>query len=323
MLTNLSLTQTQRSIQRRRHEQRAEHAHQNTHKQRQGQVLQSTRTQDERTNEQDRAHRQNTHNSGVNRTDQSLVHRQVNLLGKGRVAALKHAVRVLANLIEHHHRVVQRVAQNRQETNNRTRSNLEAERGVQANRHHHGEEQTRNRRQRHLPGTEVKRHTNQRKHHKRDQTPERLTGHIRTPGRAHKRGGHVILRDAVRLLQSRLHLQSLIIAELAHLGTNRTRRNIGHANIRSVLRLLVNNALTRSSINVRSLRDHELRTATEINTQVEAATNSRNQNRNRHQHSRKQQPQAALTHEGVRAGTRMQVITEAGKSIRFHIGSHA
>ena len=85
----------------------------------------------------------------------------------------------------------------------------------------------------------------------------------------------------------------------------------------------MNNALTRSSINVRGLRDHELRTTTEINTQVEAATNSRNQNRNRHQHSRKQQPQAALTHEGVRAGTRMQVITEAGKSIRFHIGSHA
>ena len=106
MLTNLSLTQTQRSIQRRRHEQRTEHAHQNTHKQRQGQVLQSTRTQDERTNEQDRAHRQNTHNSGVNRTDQSLVHRQVNLLGKGRVAAFQHILGVLADLIEHHHRVV-------------------------------------------------------------------------------------------------------------------------------------------------------------------------------------------------------------------------
>ena len=118
-------------------------------------------------------------------------------------------------------------------------------------------------------------------------------------------------------------MQSLIIAELAHLGTNRTRRNISHANIGGVLRLLVNNALTRSSINVRSLRDHELRTATEINTQVEAATHRRNQNRHRHQQRSQRQPQAALTHEGVRAGARMQVITEAGKSIRFHIGSHA
>ena len=85
----------------------------------------------------------------------------------------------------------------------------------------------------------------------------------------------------------------------------------------------MNNALTRSSINVRGLRDHELRTATEINTQVEASANRRNQNRDGHQQRGQGQPQAALTHEGVRAGTRMQVITEAGKSIRFHIGSHA
>ena len=323
MLANLSLTQAERRVQRGRHEQRTEHAHQNTHEQRQRQILQRTRTQHERTNEQDRAHRQNTHDCGVNRTDQGLVHGQVNLLGEGRVAAFQHAVRVLTDLVEHHHRVVQRVAQNRQEADNCTRSNLKAERGVQADRHHHGEEQTRNRGQRHLPGAEVEGHTHQGQDHEHHEAPESLTGHIRTPGRAHERGGHVILRDAVRLLQSLLHLQGLVVAELAHLRANRARRNIGHVNLGGVLRLLMNDALAGCDIDVRGLRDHELRTAAEINTQVEASANRRNQNRDGHQQRGQGQPQAALTHEGVRAGARVQVVTEAGKSIRFHIGSHA
>ena len=94
-------------------------------------------------------------------------------------------------------------------------------------------------------------------------------------------------------------------------------------NFGGVLRLLVNDALAGCDIDVRGLRDHELRTAAEVNTQVEASTNRRNQNRDGHQQRGQGQPQAALTHEGVRAGTRVQVVTEAGKSIRFHIGSHA
>ena len=85
----------------------------------------------------------------------------------------------------------------------------------------------------------------------------------------------------------------------------------------------MNDALAGCDIDVRGLRNHEFRTTAEVNTQVEASTNRRNQNRDGHQQRGQGQPQAALTHEGVRAGTRVQVVTEAGKSIRFHIGSHA
>ena len=182
---NLFLTQPQHTVQRCRDEQSTEHAHQNTHKEREGKILQGARTKHKRTNEQDGPDGEHTHDRGVNGTHQGLVNRQVRFLREGRILTVHNVLGVLTDLIENHHGVVQRVAQDRQETNNRARGDFEAQRRVNTHGDHHGKEQARNGGDRHLPGAEVERHANQCENHERHQTPQRLPGHISTPGGTH------------------------------------------------------------------------------------------------------------------------------------------
>ncbi len=76
--------------------------------------------------------------------------------------------RVLADLVEHHHRVVQRVPEDRQEADDGRRRDLEAEDAVDARRDDDGRAAARCiRRERHLPGAEVDPHEDRGEHDER------------------------------------------------------------------------------------------------------------------------------------------------------------
>ncbi len=92
---------------------------------------------------------------------------------------------VLADLVEDHHGVVERVAEDRQEADDRVRRHLEAEDRVDAG---HDDEVVRerdDRGDRHLPGAEVQRHDDDREHDERDERFDGRLGDVLHP-RSHR-----------------------------------------------------------------------------------------------------------------------------------------
>ena len=88
MLTHALLAQAQGSVGRSCHKEGAQGTDDDTDEEGQREVLEGTRPQEQGTDKENRAHRQNTHNRGVDRAHQGLVNRQVHLLSEGGVAAL-------------------------------------------------------------------------------------------------------------------------------------------------------------------------------------------------------------------------------------------
>ena len=105
--------------------------------------------------------------------------------------------RVLTNLIEDDHRVVQRVPQDGQHADDGRGSDLEARGGVDADGDNDVVTQGEQGGHGHLPGAEVD--PDEAAHEKEEdhQASDRLAGHIRGPGRADGGGRHVACVHAV------------------------------------------------------------------------------------------------------------------------------
>ena len=85
---------------------------------------------------QDRGDRQQRDQRGVDGPDQGLVQRQVGGLAVGAPAGGEQARGVLPDLVEHHHGVVERVAEDREQADDRGRADLEAGQRVDPDRDH-------------------------------------------------------------------------------------------------------------------------------------------------------------------------------------------
>ena len=103
--------------------------------QRQAELLERGRAEDERADDEERHDRQQRRDRGVERPHQRLVQREVDHVAVGHAAAGRHEARVLVHLVEHDDAVVDRVAEDRQEGHDGGRGHLEARQRVDADRH--------------------------------------------------------------------------------------------------------------------------------------------------------------------------------------------
>ena len=100
---------------RGRDEDRGVGAGQHADEQHERQVLQRARAEQARADEQDRRDRQERGQRGVDRPDQGLVERQVGRVAVGGALGGEQAGGILPDLVEDHHGVVERVAEDGQQ----------------------------------------------------------------------------------------------------------------------------------------------------------------------------------------------------------------
>ena len=99
-----------------------------------GELLERGRPEDEGAQEEQRRHREQGRDRGVQRSHQHLVQRLVDHVAVGEVLLGAHQGRVLVDLVEHDDAVVDREAEDRQQGHHRGRGDLEPRDRVHADR---------------------------------------------------------------------------------------------------------------------------------------------------------------------------------------------
>ncbi len=187
--------------QRRGQEQRRVRAGGEPDEQGQRQLLERAGTEQERPDEQQAGHGQQRDDRGVDRAHEGLVDGQLRGLAVGRAAAAGQAAGVLLDLVEHHDRVVERVAQDRQQRDDGRGCDDEPGQRVDAGGEHQVVQQRDDRGDRHL-GLEPDRDVDDHRDEEDDEALQRLVGHLLAPLRAHRRRVDLVL---VRDLEVALH----------------------------------------------------------------------------------------------------------------------
>src|SRR6478672_7092145 len=264
--------------QRRGDEDRGVRAGRDTDEQRQAQVEQRAGPEQHGADDQDRRHRQERDDRGVDGAHQGLVDREVGRLGVARPAAADGVLGVLANLVEDDHGVVERVTQDGQEADHRGRGDLEPEERVDADRDDHVVQERDEAGQRHLPGAEVERHREGHEDEEPDQGGDRLLAHRRAPGRTDERRRDLVLVDPEGLGQGALGLLGLGVVQLLGLDPNRVATDPGHDDVGAGCQV-ADRALGRGleALCRAQPRDPELGPAAELQAQVEVAAEDADQ----------------------------------------------
>ena len=155
LLGDLLLVRLQLYGERGRDEDRRVGAGGHADEQRERQVLESAGAERHDADVEDRADRQQRDDRGVDRAHQRLVHREVGQLGV-RPPALAQVLGVLPHLVEDDDRVVEREAEDRQQTGDGRRRDLEPRERVDADRDHDVVDQGDDGGHGHLPLAEVR-----------------------------------------------------------------------------------------------------------------------------------------------------------------------
>ena len=174
--------------QRRRDEDRGVGADRDADEQREREVEQGARPEQGEADEEHGRDRQQRHDGRVDRAHEGLVHGEVGGVRVGHAPGREGLGGVLAHLVEDDDRVVERVAEDREEADHRRRRDLEPEERVDADGDDEVVEQRDETGDSHLPRAEVERHDDGHEDEEDDEAPDGLLADRLTPARADERG---------------------------------------------------------------------------------------------------------------------------------------
>ena len=262
---------------RRGDEDRGVRAGQRPDEEREGEVLEGSRSQETDTDDQDRRDGEQRHDRGVDGPDQCLVERQVGGLAVSHPVARGDVPGVLTHLVEHHDGVVERETENGEEGDHRGWRDLEAEHRVHADAQQHVVQHGDDGGYRHSPlespGDE---HRNE--HQEHDERSNGLLGDGGAPRRTDQLRGDLVDLHANLLGEGLLHLGTHRLRLVAHLHLDAALAGVGSEDLHlrsSTVEAVGGEHCTGISLGQGVARHLPQHTAAELEAQVEATGDQR------------------------------------------------